>query len=154
MLQKILKRNLKSFAFDDSFKNNDISISVNKTNDMSNDKICLKKDLNIRTTTLDSRDFEKIKAQNKLTSEHIKRIVDTYRNRTETERYSHLASLDEVRANDYNLNIPRYVNTFEEEEAIDIQATMKEIKLLEARRTELDEQIAVYLKELGVYEQQ
>lgn len=101
-----------------------------------------------------SRDFEKIKAQNKLTSEHIKRIVDTYRNRTETERYSHLANLDEVRANDYNLNIPRYVNTFEEEEAIDIQATMKEIKLLEARRTELDEQIAVYLKELGIYEQQ
>ena len=62
---RLIRRNLKSFAFDDSFKNNDISISVNKTNDMSTDKICLKKDLNIRTTTLDSRDFEKNKKYHK-----------------------------------------------------------------------------------------
>ena len=50
----------------------------------------------------------------------------------------------------YNLNIPRYVDTFEEEEEIDIQAVMAEIKELEAKRADLDKQIDVYLKELGL----
>ena len=52
--------------------------------------------------------------------------------------------------NDYNLNIPRYVDTFEEEEPIDIQAVMKEIKELEGKRAELDKEIEGYLKELGL----
>ena len=59
-------------------------------------------------------------------------------------------SLDEVRENDYNLNIPRYVDTFEEEEPIDIQAVMADIKKLEAERAELDKEIEGYLKELGI----
>lgn len=97
-----------------------------------------------------SKDFEKVKNQNMLREEHIEKIVDTYRNRTAIEKYSHLATLEEVAENDYNLNIPRYVDTFEEEEEIDILAVMKEIKSLEAKRTELDKEIDVYFKELGL----
>ena len=63
-----------------------------------------------------------------------------------------MASLQEIKENDYNLNIPRYVDTFEEEEEIDIKAVMAEIKELEAKRAELDAQIEVYLKELGIVE--
>ena len=82
--------------------------------------------------------------------EHIDKIVSTYRERKEIEKYSHCASLQEIKDNDYNLNIPRYVDTFEEEEEIDIKAVMAEIKELEAKRVELDAQIDVYLKELGI----
>lgn len=97
-----------------------------------------------------SRDFEKIKTQNILLNKHIDKIIDTYRSRKTVEKYSYLASLKEVADNDYNLNIPRYVDTFEEEEEIDIQAVMREIKSLEAKRAELDKEIDVYLKELGL----
>mgnify|MGYP000845200733 CR=1 FL=1 len=99
-----------------------------------------------------SREFEKVKTQNKLRPEHIRKIVETYRNRTEIEKYSHCATLQEIAENDYNLNIPRYVDTFEEEEEIDIHAVMAEIKELEAKRADLDKQIEVYLKELGIVE--
>jgi len=97
-----------------------------------------------------SKDFEKIKTQNKLRPQHIQKIVDTYRDRKEIEKYSHLATLEEIAENDYNLNIPRYVDTFEEEEPIDIHAVMKEIKDLEAKRADLDKEIEGYLKELGI----
>ncbi len=97
-----------------------------------------------------SKDFEKVKNQNMLRDEHIDKIVETYRNRTSIEKYSHLATLKEVSENDYNLNIPRYVDTFEEEEEIDIHAVMQEIKSLEAKRVELDQEIDVYFKELGL----
>ena len=63
---------------------------------------------------------DSVKTQNKLRPEHIQKIVETYRNRTEIEKYSHLATLQEIKENDYNLNIPRYVDTFEEEEEIEI----------------------------------
>ena len=68
------------------------------------------------------------------------------------KKYSHLATLQEVAENDYNLNIPRYVDTFEDEEPIDIRAVMKEIKELEAKRADLDKEIEGYLKELGLVE--
>lgn len=97
-----------------------------------------------------SKEFEKVKTQNVLRNAHISKIIDTYRSRTTVEKYSYLASLKEVADNDYNLNIPRYVDTFEEEEEIDIQAVMREIKTLEAKRAELDKEIDVYLKELGL----
>ena len=97
-----------------------------------------------------SKEFEKVKTQNKLRPEHIEKIVTTYRERKEIEKYSHCATLDEIKENDYNLNIPRYVDTFEEEEPIDIKAVMADIKSLEAQRAELDAQIEVYLKELGL----
>ena len=79
-------------------------------------------------------------------------LLESARERKEIEKYSHLASLQEIADNDYNLNIPRYVDTFEEEEPIDIHAVMKEIKELEAKRADLDKQIDVYLKELGLVE--
>ena len=91
-----------------------------------------------------------MKTQNKLRQEHIEKIVSTYRERKEIEKYSHCATMQEIKDNDYNLNIPRYVDTFEEEEEIDIKAVMAEIKELEAKRAELDTQIDVYLKELGI----
>ena len=97
-----------------------------------------------------SKEFEKVKNQNMLREEHINKIVETYRNRTVIEKYSHLATLQEVADNDYNLNIPRYVDTFEAEEEIDIKAVMQEIKSLEAKRAELDKEIDVYFKELGL----
>lgn len=97
-----------------------------------------------------SKEFTKEKAQNYLTDENVQKIVDTYANRTELEKYSHIASKDEIIENDYNLNIPRYVDTFEEEEEIDIKAVMSDIKELEAKRAELDKEIDVYLKELGL----
>ncbi|MFC3352432.1 type I restriction-modification system subunit M [Sphingobacterium zeae] len=97
-----------------------------------------------------SKEFEKVKNQNMLREEHINKIVDTYRNRVAIDKYSHLASLKEVAENDYNLNIPRYVDTFEAEEEIDIQAVMQEIKSLEAKRAQLDQEIDVYFKELGL----
>ena len=90
--------------------------------------------------------------QNKLRPAHIKKIVYTYRERKEIEKYSHLATLQEVADNDYNLNIPRYVDTFEEEEPIDIHAVMREIKELESKRADLDKEIEGYLKELGLVE--
>jgi type I restriction enzyme M protein len=97
-----------------------------------------------------SKGFEKVKNQNMLREEHIDKIVQTYRDRTAIEKYSYNATLQEVTNNDYNLNIPRYVDTFEEEEEIDIQVVMLEIKQLEAQRAELDKEIDVYLKELGL----
>ena len=112
-------------------------------------KKCRKDDDNILFIDA-SKEFEKVKTQNKLREEHIQKIIETYRNRTEIEKYSHCASLQEVKDNDYNLNIPRYVDTFEEEEEIDIKAVMAEIKSLEAKRADLDAQIDVYLKELGI----
>lgn len=97
-----------------------------------------------------SKEFEKQKNQNVLLNNHIDKIVETYQNRTVIEKFSHKATLQEVADNDYNLNIPRYVDTFEEEEEIDIQAVMAEIKELEAKRSQLDAEIEVYLKELGL----
>ena len=97
-----------------------------------------------------SNDYEKIKTQNVLRDEHINKIIDTFRNRTELEKYSKAVNLEEIAQNDYNLNIPRYVDTFEEEAEIDIYAVMREIKALETKRTELDQQIDVYFKELGL----
>ena len=114
-------------------------------------KKCRKEDDNILFIDV-SKEFEKVKTQNKLRKEHIDKIVDTYRNRTEIEKYSHLATLQEVADNDYNLNIPRYVDTFEEEEPIDIKAVMAEIKELEAKRADLDKEIEGYLRELGIVE--
>ncbi|MEG2162505.1 type I restriction-modification system subunit M [Chryseobacterium sp.] len=97
-----------------------------------------------------SKEFEKVKNQNMLRENHINKIVETYRNREVIEKYSHLATLQEVADNDYNLNIPRYVDTFEAEEEIDIKSVMNEIKSLETKRAELDKEIDVYFRELGL----
>ncbi|MCR1961924.1 type I restriction-modification system subunit M [Thomasclavelia cocleata] len=99
-----------------------------------------------------SKEFESGKNQNRLTDENIEKIMNTYIERKDVDKYAHCATLEEIKENDFNLNIPRYVDTFEEEEEIDIHAVMKEIKELEAKRDELDKEIVVYLKELGLME--
>ena len=67
-----------------------------------------------------SQDFEKQKNQNVLLDEHIDKIVSTYKKRESVEKYAHVARFEEIQANDFNLNIPRYVDTFEEEEPVDL----------------------------------
>ncbi|MCH8905239.1 MAG: N-6 DNA methylase, partial [Bacteroidetes bacterium] len=97
-----------------------------------------------------SQHFEKVKTQNKLRPEDIDKIINTYRERKAEDKYSHVATLDEVRENDYNLNIPRYVDTFEEEEPVDLKAVSKELKELENAMQETNKEIAGYCKELGI----
>lgn len=96
-----------------------------------------------------SRDFKSGKNQNVLGDEQIKNILITYRHRINSDKYSHRASLQEIRDNDYNLNIPRYVDTFEEEETVDLLLVRKEREKLKAKLAELEVQMDVYLKELG-----
>lgn len=97
-----------------------------------------------------SKEFESGKNQNRLTDETVQKIIDTYVARKDVEKYAHCASLKEIQDNDYNLNIPRYVDTFEEEAPIDIKAVLSDLKSLEKQRTELDKEIEGYLKELGI----
>lgn len=96
-----------------------------------------------------SREFENGKNQNRLRKEDIEKIYNTYRTNTAIEKYSYIASIEEIKENDYNLNIPRYVDTFEEEEAIDIAATQKEITSIKTELIAVEKQMAKYLNELG-----
>ena len=97
-----------------------------------------------------SREFVSGKNQNTLSSEHISKIVETYKKRSEIEKYSHRATLAEIKENDYNLNIPRYVDTFEAEPEIDIAATQKRILELESELAKTQSKMQEYLKELGL----
>jgi type I restriction enzyme M protein len=97
-----------------------------------------------------SQHFEKVKTQNVLRKQDIDLIIDTYRNRTETPKYSKKATLEEIAKNDYNLNIPRYVDTFEAEDSIDIEAIANKIKALDKSMEETDRTIAKFCKELGI----
>ncbi|KJV90040.1 type I restriction-modification system, M subunit [Rickettsia bellii str. RML An4] len=97
-----------------------------------------------------SSSFKAGKGQNFLEEEHINKIVDTYKNRKAIEKYSHLANIHEIRENKHNLNIPRYVDTYEEEEEIDVAELQKEIQQLEKELVEIRSQMDVHLKELGV----
>ena len=97
-----------------------------------------------------SRDFEPGKKQNRLREADVDKIIDTYRMRTELERYSHKATFEEIEANGFNLNIPRYVDTFEPEPEVDLQAVQNEIRDLESQLAETREKMNFYLKELGI----
>ncbi len=94
--------------------------------------------------------FEKAKNQNYLRDEDIKKIVTTFRKRKAEDKYSYAATLDEVRENDYNLNIPRYVDTFEEEEPVVLKTVSKELKALDKDIMNTDKKIADYCKQLGI----
>jgi len=94
--------------------------------------------------------FEKVKTQNVLRDSDIEKIITTYRNRTEEEKYSKRATLQEIVDNDFNLNIPRYVDTFEAEDSIDINVIAAEIKELDAKMVEIDATIAEFCKELNI----
>jgi type I restriction enzyme M protein len=97
-----------------------------------------------------SREFEKGKNQNMLTDVNIKKIFDTYVERAEIEKYSHKASLGEIKENEYNLNIPRYVDTFEEEVPVDIGVVAKKLKNLNSDEVGLQDKIGEFCDELGI----
>ena len=108
-----------------------------------------------------SKEFKKEKAKNKLRDgtngepNDIKRIVDTYRafvngENAEQEKYSHVASLSEIEENEYNLNIPRYVDTFEEEKLIDLESVNKEIADIKGQIAALEKEMEQCMKELGL----
>ncbi len=97
-----------------------------------------------------SQHFEKVKTQNVLRPQDIDKIVNTYRTRAAEDKYSYVATLQEIAENDYNLNIPRYVDTFEEEEAVNLKTVAKELKKLDADMKTTDATIAAYCKELGI----
>lgn len=96
-----------------------------------------------------SREFKSGKNQNQLTDENIQKILEAYRNRQNIDKFAYLASFDEIKENDFNLNIPRYVDTFEEEEEIDLMAVRQERLALQQQLAELETQMEGYLKELG-----
>ena len=113
-------------------------------------KKCRKVDDNIVFIDASSDDnFIKEGTQNKLREQDIARIVDAYANRQEIEKYCHLATLAEIAENDYNLNIPRYVDTFEEEETIDVNVVTERLKTINTELVEVDKQLAAFCNELN-----
>ena len=99
-----------------------------------------------------SKDFEPGKNQNRLRDEDIEKIINTYKERKEVEKYCHLANMEEIKENECNLNIPRYVDTFEEEEEIDLNAVQEELERLDMEDKEVTEELNKYLRELGLKE--
>jgi type I restriction enzyme M protein len=97
-----------------------------------------------------SAHFEKATNQNILSPEHIDKIVATYRQRLEEEKYSRKAPLSEIVENDYNLNIPRYVDTFEAEEAVDLDAVVAQLQQVDSKMGEIDATIRAFCAELGI----
>ena len=96
-----------------------------------------------------SREFKSGKNQNQLTPDNIQKIIDTYKARENVDKYAFLASFDEIKENDFNLNIPRYVDTFEEEAEIDLVAVRNERVQLKSELQALEAEMEGYLKELG-----
>lgn len=108
-----------------------------------------KKDKNILFIDA-SKYFTKVKNKNILKDEDVDRIVNAYKDRKNIDKFAHLASLDEIKENDYNLNIPRYVDTSEEEEPIDLNEVLKNISDIRAEEAKLEGEIKEQLKILGV----
>ncbi len=94
--------------------------------------------------------YEKGKNQNKLREQDVEKIVETYEKYETVDKYAYVASYEEIKENDYNLNIPRYVDTFEEEEPVDMEEVAQNIERIKAEIKEVEEQMAKYLKELGL----
>ncbi len=101
-----------------------------------------------------SREYEAGKKQFKLREQDIAKVVNTYKQYEQIDKYSHLATLEEIKGNEYNLNIPRYVDTFIAEKEIDIKAVQQEIKKLEAELVVVKTEMEGYLKELGLGEEE
>ena len=95
-----------------------------------------------------SKEFKPGKNQNILEDEHIQKIVDAYVARVDVPKFAHVATMDEIRENGYNLNIPRYVDTSEEEEQVDIAAVRADIAARKAEGARLEAVVEGYLKEL------
>ncbi len=97
-----------------------------------------------------SKEYDKGKNQNILRDEDIEKILEAYRNRNEMEKYCHIASFDEIKENDFNLNIPRYIDTFEEEERVNLDEVKKEISILENYLINIKNNLQLKLEELGL----
>lgn len=95
-----------------------------------------------------SKDFEKGKNQNVLRDEDIDKIIATYQKREDIEKYAHLASFDEIVENEYNLNIPRYVDTFEPEPEVDLKEVAKELNETNQKISENERELVTMLKDL------
>ncbi len=95
-----------------------------------------------------SREFMKEKSENKLSDENIEKIVNTYKKYEEIDKYSHIATLEEIQRNEFNLNIKRYVDTFNEEEVTNIEKAKDNIKKIEYEILKLNENIEKYLRQL------
>ena len=96
-----------------------------------------------------SNEYKSGKNQNQLTEDNIAKIIETYKARESIDKYAYLASFDEIKENDFNLNIPRYVDTFEEEAEIDLDTVRSERLELKAELENLETEMAGFLKELG-----
>lgn len=97
-----------------------------------------------------SRDFEKVTNQNVLRDVDIAKIIDAYRNRKEKEKYSIKVSIDKIKENEFNLNIPRYIDNFEQEELIDLNKVADEIIEIEKGMTAIDDKIKAFCVELNI----
>lgn len=94
--------------------------------------------------------YMKVGNQNELRDEDVEKIINAYYERKPIEKYCSIVDLDIIKDNDYNLNIPRYVNTFNEEEVLDLESIASQLKTLEEKIKENDTEIAQYCKELGI----
>lgn len=97
-----------------------------------------------------SKYFTPEKTMNIITDEDIDRILEAYINRKDIDKFAHVATLNEVRENDYNCNIPRYVDSFEEEDIIDINAQTKNIKKCTMESAKIEKKLEVFFRELGL----
>jgi len=97
-----------------------------------------------------SKLFRSAKAQNVMDGEHISKILEAVKNRKDIEKFCRVVQPDEIEKNDYNLNITRYVDTFEEEEEVDIEANLKELAEIDANLATLEKEMAGHLRELGI----
>ena len=97
-----------------------------------------------------SKEFTKGKKQNVLEQKHIDKIVEIYKNRQDVDKVAHVADMDEIKANGYNLNIPRYVDTFEEEEPIDLADVTQRIETTDKEIAETENVLKSYFAELGI----
>lgn len=114
-------------------------------------KKCREQDDNIVFIDASSDDhFIKVGNQNELRDEDVERIVNTYHNRETQDKYSYVATLAEIAENDYNLNIPRYVDTFEEEEPIDLEEVSKDLKAIDIELAKTNDTIAAFCNELNI----
>ena len=96
-----------------------------------------------------SRDYQDEKKQNRLRPTDINRVVNAFMAFKSEHHYAHRATIEEIQENDFNLNIPRYVDTFEEEEQIDIRQTQAEIAGIDAQLSQVQQEMERHLKELG-----
>jgi type I restriction enzyme M protein len=97
-----------------------------------------------------SKEFKLGKAQNSLTEEHIQKIYNAYTDRQDVDKFAHVATIDEIKENEYNLNITRYVDTFVEEAKIDVSANLAELEKLNPELEKLEAQMNNYLNQLGI----